>query len=124
VNSEHKQRFEGVINHLKRVQGRLPRGHPLLQGIAGRTIAVKRLRRSSDIPEIIVSYFTREMQLISGLKQHQNVVRLLAYCNEDNEQILAYEYMHRRSLDAYIFGTKLLLTTKCRQCHLSPCLKL
>ncbi|KAK8449737.1 hypothetical protein SEVIR_7G262401v4 [Setaria viridis] len=88
------------------MQGKLPRGHPLLQGIAGRTIAVKRLRRNSDIPEIIVSYFTREMQLISGLKQHQNVVRLLAYCNEDNEQILAYEYMHRRSLDAYIFGKR------------------
>ncbi|KAF8660124.1 hypothetical protein HU200_057682 [Digitaria exilis] len=74
------------------------------EGVAGRTIAVKRLRRTSDIPETIVSYFTREMQVISGLKQHQNVVRLLAYCNEDNEQILVYEYMHRRSLDAYIFG--------------------
>nr|CAB3488376.1 unnamed protein product [Digitaria exilis] len=85
-------------------EGKLPRGHPLLQGVAGRTIAVKRLRRTSDIPETIVSYFTREMQVISGLKQHQNVVRLLAYCNEDNEQILVYEYMHRRSLDAYIFG--------------------
>ncbi|CAL5025270.1 unnamed protein product [Urochloa decumbens] len=86
-------------------QGKLPRGHPLLQGIAGRTIAVKRLRRTSDIPEIIISYFTREMQVISGLKQHQNVLRLLAYCNEDSEQILVYEYMHRRSLDldAYIF---------------------
>ncbi|CAN6229691.1 unnamed protein product [Urochloa humidicola] len=85
-------------------EGKLPRGHPLVQGIAGRTIAVKRLRRTSDIPETIISYFTREMQVISGLKQHKNVLRLLAYCNEDNEQILVYEYMHRRSLDAYIFG--------------------
>ncbi|CAL5025269.1 unnamed protein product [Urochloa decumbens] len=85
-------------------EGKLPRGHPLVQGIAGRTIAVKRLRRTSDIPETIISYFTREMQVISGLNQHKNVLRLLAYCNEASEQILVYEYMHRRSLDAYIFG--------------------
>lgn len=60
------------------------------------------------------------MQVISGLKQHQNVVRLLAYCNEDNEQILVYEYMHRRSLDAYIFGMQLL--TKCRQPARKDCI--
>ncbi|WVZ87300.1 hypothetical protein U9M48_033957 [Paspalum notatum var. saurae] len=86
-------------------EGKLPRGHPLLQGLtAGRTIAVKRLKPIADLPEKIVSYFTREMQLMSGLKQHQNVLRLLAYCDEANEKILVYEYMHRRSLDAYIFG--------------------
>lgn len=45
------------------------------------------------------------MQLMSGLKQHRNVLRLLAYCDEASERILVYEYMHRRSLDAYIFGT-------------------
>ncbi|XP_062226862.1 putative cysteine-rich receptor-like protein kinase 39 isoform X2 [Phragmites australis] len=44
------------------------------------------------------------MQVMSGLRQHQNVLRLLAYCVEGNERILVYEYMHRRSLDAYIFG--------------------
>ena len=42
-----------------------------------------------------------EMQVISGLKQHRNVLQLLAYRNEDDEQIQAYEYMHRCSLDAY-----------------------
>lgn len=82
----------------------MPRGHPLLHGLAGRTIAVKRLK-PGDLPDIIVRYFTREMQLMSGLKQHRNVLRLLAYCDEASERILVYEYMHRRSLDAYIFGT-------------------
>jgi hypothetical protein len=42
---------------------------------------------------------------MSGLKQHRNVLRLLAYCDEASERILVYEYMHRRSLDSYIFGT-------------------
>lgn len=99
----------GVIDRsssLSETQGKLPRGHPLLQGLAGRTIAVKRLKPISDLPEIIVRYFTREMQLMSGLQQHRNVLRLLAYCDEANERILVYEYMHRRSLDAYIFGTQ------------------
>ncbi|XP_035821058.1 S-locus-specific glycoprotein S13 [Zea mays] len=86
-------------------EGKLPRGHPLLHGLAGRTIAVKRLKPIGDLPDIIVRYFTREMQLMSGLKQHRNVLRLLAYCDEASERILVYEYMHRRSLDAYIFGT-------------------
>ena len=67
---------------------------------------MKRLKPISDLPEIIVRYFTREMQLMSGLQQHRNVLRLLAYCDEANERILVYEYMHRRSLDAYIFGTQ------------------
>jgi serine/threonine protein kinase len=71
---------------------------------------VKRLKPISDLPEIIVRYFTREMQLMSGLQQHRNVLRLLAYCDEANERILVYEYMHRRSLDAYKFGTRFLLT--------------
>jgi serine/threonine protein kinase len=87
------------------LQGKLPRGHPLLHGLSGRTIAVKRLKPISDLPEAIVSYFTREKQVMSGLQQHQNVIRLLAYCEEGRERILVYEYMHRRSLDAYIFGT-------------------
>lgn len=66
---------------------------------------MKRLKSIGDLPDIIVRYFTREMQLMSGLKQHRNVLRLLAYCDEASERILVYEYMHRRSLDSYIFGT-------------------
>ncbi|CAD6259456.1 unnamed protein product [Miscanthus lutarioriparius] len=70
------------------VKGKLPRGHPLLHGLSGRAIAVKRLKPISDLPEAIVSYFTREKQVMSGLQQHQNVVRLLAYCEEGGERIL------------------------------------
>jgi serine/threonine protein kinase len=55
---------------------------------------VKRLKPIGDLPDIIVRYFTREMQLMSGLKQHRNVLRLLAYCDEASERILVYEYIH------------------------------
>ncbi|GJN01632.1 hypothetical protein PR202_ga18911 [Eleusine coracana subsp. coracana] len=87
-------------------EGKLPRRHPLVQGLPGRDIAVKRLKskRGSLPPAGIVDYFTREVELMSGLQNHENVLKFLAYCKKGNERILVYEYMHRKSLDVYIFG--------------------
>lgn len=65
---------------------------------------MKRLKPIGDLPDAKVSYFTREREVMTGLRQHPNVLRLLAYREEANERILVYEYMDRRSLDAYIFG--------------------
>lgn len=48
--------------------------------------------------------FAREVEVMARLR-HVNLVKLLAYCNEDNERILIYEYMQNKSLDNYIFGT-------------------
>lgn len=45
----------------------------------------------------------REVEVMSKLK-HENLVQLLSYCNDGNEQILVYEYMKNKSLDLYIFG--------------------
>lgn len=36
--------------------------------------------------------------------RHDNLVRLLAFCDQGNERLLVYEYMQNRSLNLYIFG--------------------
>ncbi|KAL6624738.1 hypothetical protein ACP70R_032059 [Stipagrostis hirtigluma subsp. patula] len=101
-------------------EGKLPRGNPLLRGLMHRTVAVKRLKSAHNptmedragavlsermLHEIRRS-FEREVDLMSRLRQHENVARLLGICREGNERILVYEYAHRRSLDTYIFGTR------------------
>jgi serine/threonine protein kinase len=57
----------------------------------------------SSLPNKILNDFTREVELVSELR-HDNLVRLLAYCSDDNERILVYEYVQNRSLNLYIFG--------------------
>jgi serine/threonine protein kinase len=68
---------------------------------------VKRLRPIAHLPERIISYFIREVEVMAELRlsQHPNVLRFLAYCSEGRERILLYEYMQRGSLESYIFGT-------------------
>lgn len=78
-----------MYNH----QGQLP---------DGRKVAVKKLiecrltNKGKD--------FTREVQVMSKL-MHPTLVELLFYCQEGGEWILVYEYMQKKSLDLYIFGT-------------------
>ncbi|KAF2610297.1 hypothetical protein F2Q70_00009299 [Brassica cretica] len=65
----------------------------------GKEIAVKRLARGSegDIE------FRNEVLLLTRL-QHKNLVKLLGFCNEGDEEILVYEFVSHSSLDRFIFG--------------------
>ncbi|CAD5193734.1 unnamed protein product [Musa acuminata subsp. malaccensis] len=62
--------------------------------------AVKRISRNSHRGE---REFIAEVTTISQLS-HRNLVKLIGWCNEDRELLLVYEFLHRGSLDRYIFG--------------------
>ncbi|KAL0845592.1 hypothetical protein Bca101_018838 [Brassica carinata] len=65
----------------------------------GKEIAVKRLARGSEGG----IEFRNEVSLLTRL-QHKNLVKLLGFCNEGDEEILVYEFVSHSSLDRFIFG--------------------
>ncbi|WZY82912.1 hypothetical protein YC2023_029296 [Brassica napus] len=64
----------------------------------GKEIAVKRLARGSEGG----IEFRNEVLLLTRL-QHKNLVKLLGFCNEGDEEILVYEFVSHSSLDRFIF---------------------
>ncbi|EFH48956.1 predicted protein [Arabidopsis lyrata subsp. lyrata] len=65
----------------------------------GQEIAVKRLTKGSGQGDI---EFKNEVSLLTRL-QHRNLVKLLGFCNDGDEQILVYEFVPNSSLDHFIF---------------------
>ncbi|KAF5823480.1 putative protein kinase RLK-Pelle-CrRLK1L-1 family [Helianthus annuus] len=59
------------------------------------------VKRSPSVFGQAANEFLMEIQFVSGV-QHENLVNLVGYCDEEKEKIIVYEYAERGSLDTYI----------------------
>ncbi|XP_023764493.1 receptor-like protein kinase FERONIA [Lactuca sativa] len=79
--------------------GHVYKGELLLSGKLT-SVAVKRLPKNNHSGQGVKEFLT-EIQLLSRY-EHPNLVSLLGYCEEHDENILIYEYAEHGSLDCYI----------------------
>lgn len=98
------------LKEVKKATGKFkdPIGHgsfgPVYLGklVDGQRVAVK---VRSDTSEIGCDSFVNEVFLLSQL-QHQNLVSLIGFCLEANQQILIYEYLPGGAFNEHLYGKK------------------
>ncbi|KAH8946590.1 hypothetical protein BDL97_12G103800 [Sphagnum fallax] len=74
----------------------------------GHEVAIKVLDvKSTQGP----SEFFNEVHVLSRVS-HRNLVSLIGYCHEDNQQMLIYEFMHEGSLRDHLYGDIAMLTVE------------
>ncbi|KAK1431613.1 hypothetical protein QVD17_08092 [Tagetes erecta] len=91
--------------------GRVFRG-TLQDGDNFKTIVAKRLDTKLGQGE---QQFLSELQILSEYK-HENVVNLVAYCDQKDEKIIVYEYAPRGSLDRYLNNVSLTWVKRLNIC--------
>ena len=69
---------------------------------SGKLLAIKRAQQGSSQGEL---EFKTEIELLSRV-HHKNVVKLLGFCFDRNEQMLVYEYIPNGSLTDSLSGSK------------------
>ncbi|OEL20166.1 Cysteine-rich receptor-like protein kinase 10 [Dichanthelium oligosanthes] len=84
----------------------------------GLEVAVKRCSSTSGSDRDLnkqLQEFRIEIELLMKL-HHNNIVKLLGYCTEQEERILVYEYILNGSLDKFIYGMASSITYLHQQC--------
>ncbi|XP_019165373.1 PREDICTED: L-type lectin-domain containing receptor kinase IX.1-like [Ipomoea nil] len=69
-------------------------------------VAIKRVSRTSNQG---IKEYASEVKIISKLR-HKNLVKLVGWCHEKNDLLLAYELLPNGSLDRFLFSKTDLLT--------------
>ncbi|KAJ0512089.1 putative protein kinase RLK-Pelle-LRR-I-1 family [Helianthus annuus] len=91
--------------------GKVYKGN-LQDGDGIKTIVAKRLDTRFGQGE---QQFFSELQILLEYN-HENVIRLVGYCDENDEKVLIYEYMSKGSLDRYLNDTSLTWVKRLNIC--------
>ena len=59
------------------------------------------------VPNFILSLFLQAEVTYLGQLHHENLVKLIGYCSEDDNKLLVYEFMQRGSLENHLFKSML-----------------